>query len=131
MWHERYKYIWGVKLAATRPGIRRKGRAGIGASGLVVLMLALAGCGKSTQITTHAAGHPISIVVEGDPSIDSQAEIGVISSRFGKVRIEPARVQLDDGGWTTIPEEVPVVVSISRRTLLVAAGSVTINRTKR
>jgi hypothetical protein len=98
---------------------------------LSLLMLAIIGYGKSTRITTRAAGHQISADIVGDHSIDSQPDHGVISSQFGKIVIERARVKLDDAPWTKIPEDVSVEVSISKGKLWLAAGPVTTSRTIR
>jgi len=98
---------------------------------VAALLLALTACSKSTHISTNAAGHAISADIVGDHSIDSQADQAVISSEFGKVTIERARVRLEDGPWTTIPEGLPVVVGISRHKRWVTAGPVSIKETTR
>lgn len=98
---------------------------------LIVLMLAVTGCNKSTQITTSAAGHQIRAAIEGNHSIESHPSQGVITSPFGKITIERARVQFDDAPWTKIPEGVPVKVSISKHKLSLTAGSVTIKQSIR
>jgi hypothetical protein len=98
---------------------------------IIGLMLVITSCMKSTKITANAGGHQIRAVIAGDHSINSQPERGTISSPFGKITIERARVQIDDAPWTTIPEAVPVEVSISKGKVLLTAGSVTVKRTSR
>ena len=98
---------------------------------LIVLMLAVTGCNKATHVTTSAAGHQIRAAIEGNHSIESHPNQGVIASPFGKITIERARVQFDDAPWTKIPEGVAVKVSISKHKLFLTAGSVTMKRTIR
>jgi hypothetical protein len=95
---------------------------------VLLLTLGVAGCAKSTQVTSSAAGHQINANIQGDHSIDSGTDHGVISSKFGKVVVEKERVQIDNGAWTEIPEGVPVGVKISKHDVLVTAGSVKIKR---
>ncbi len=92
-------------------------------------MLFAIGCARDTHIVTRMAGHQITAVIQGNHSIESQGPQGKISSQFGRVTIERARVQLDNDGWTKIPEDVPMEVTISRRKIHVTAGSVRITRT--
>jgi hypothetical protein len=94
-----------------------------------VLLLGMTGCAKSTRISTRAAGHEINAVITGDHSIETQSDQGVISSPFGKVVIERARVKLDDAPWLKIPEDVSVEVKITRSKLWLSAGRVTTSRT--
>lgn len=96
---------------------------------LTLTLLAFSGCDKSTHITTFAAGHPINATIDGTHSIDTEGYQGLISSKFGNIRIQSARVQLDNGQWTKIPEQVPVNIRITKRKLKLNAGSVTIERT--
>jgi len=96
---------------------------------LGLVMLVIAGCAKSTHLTTKAGGHEIRAEIVGNHSIDTQPERGTISSPYGKITIERARVKFDDSPWTAIPERVPVKVSISKGKLWLAAGSVTVKRT--
>ena len=96
---------------------------------LTVLMLTVAGCSKTTEITTNAAGHPIRADIKGNHSIETQSDQGVISSPFGKVTIERARVRVEGAPWAAIPEGVPIKVSIAKGKVRVNAGSVTIART--
>jgi hypothetical protein len=98
---------------------------------VAALLLALTACSKFTHIATNAAGHSISAEIEGDHSIDSQTNRAVISCQFGKITIERARVRLEDGPWTAIPQEVPVTVGIARHKRWVTAGSVAIKETSR
>jgi hypothetical protein len=93
------------------------------------VLFALTGCHKSTHLATSAAGHQITAVVEGNHSVDTQPTGTVIRGQFGKVTIERARVQLNSVRWTTIPEDVPVKVSISSHKQWLTAGPVTITQT--
>jgi hypothetical protein len=93
------------------------------------VMLSIIGCAKSTHLATKAGGHEIRAEIVGDHSIDTQPERGRISSPYGTVTIERARAKIDDASWTAIPEGVPVTVSISKGTVRLAAGQVTIKRT--
>jgi hypothetical protein len=101
----------------------------LGTLSVVGALFALTGCHKSTQIVTSAAGHPITAMVEGTHSVDTQPTGAVIRSEFGKVTIERTRVQLDSVRWTTIPQHVPVRVSISSHKQWLSAGPVTITQT--
>jgi hypothetical protein len=98
---------------------------------IIGLMILATSCMKSTKITTNAGGHRIRAVIAGEHSINSQPERGTISGPFGKITIERARVQIDDAPWTTIPEAVPVEVSILKGKVLLTAGFVTVKRTSR
>ncbi len=101
----------------------------LGTLSAVGLLFAMTGCHKSTHIVTSAAGHPITAVVEGNHSVDTQPTGAVIRSQFGKVTIERDRVQFDAARWTTIPEDVPVKISISNHKQWLTAGPVTITQT--
>lgn len=96
---------------------------------LVLLTLAVAGCSQSTEVTTRAAGHPIRAVIQGNHSIESHPDQGVITSPFGKVLIEPSRVRVDRAPWATVPEGALIKVSIARGRVRVNAGGVTVSRT--
>jgi PBP1b-binding outer membrane lipoprotein LpoB len=96
---------------------------------LLGLVMLITGCAKSTHVTTKAGGHEIRAEIVGNHSIDTQPDRGTISSSHGTVTIERTRVKVDDADWTTIPEGVPVEVSISKGTVRLAAGKVTIKRT--
>lgn len=96
---------------------------------LVIPMLGLLGCSRSTEITTTAAGHLIHIDVKGKHSINSQSDQGTISTPEGKITIERSRVKFDDAQWTAIPEGAAISVKISKGTLWLSVGSVTIKRT--
>jgi hypothetical protein len=98
---------------------------------LISLMLAATGSGKSTHVMTNATGHQINAVIEGDHSIASLPGQGTISSPHGKITVEPSRVKFNDASWTTIPEAVPMEVKISKRTLWLAAGPVTVKQNVR
>jgi hypothetical protein len=97
---------------------------------LACLALAITGCEKSTHIATQAGGHQVRAIIAGNHSIDSQPDQGTISSRFGKVTIERARVRIDDAAWAAIPEAVPIEVTVSRHKVLLTAGPVTVERTR-
>lgn len=94
-----------------------------------LVLFTLVGCAKTTRISTTAAGHEITAVTTGDHTVDSRDDRGVIQSPYGTVTIESNRVRVDNNAWTAIPEQSPVEVSISRGTVLVTAGRVTVKRT--
>jgi len=96
---------------------------------LLGFVMLITGCAKSTHLTTKAGGHEIRAEIVGNHSIDTQPERGRISSSYGSVTIERARAKIDDAQWTAIPEGVPVKVSISKGSVRLAAGKVTIKRT--
>jgi len=93
------------------------------------VMLVITGCAKSTHLTTKAGGHEIRAEIVGNHSINTQPDRGTISSPYGTVIIERTRAKFDDAAWTAIPDGVPVEVSISKGTMRLAAGRVTIKRT--
>ncbi len=97
---------------------------------LVVLLVAVAGCGAHKTITTRAGGHDIHLVVAGNPSLDTHPDQGVLSSQYGRITIEKARARVDDAPWSAIPEGVPVEAEISKGRVSVTAGGVSIRRTK-
>jgi hypothetical protein len=99
------------------------------AATLAALLLAFTtACHKTTLVITTAAGHQITAVIEGDHSIESNSGQGMIASRFGKIIIERARVQIDQTPWAKIPEDVPVEVRIASRKITLTAGNVTVSR---
>ena len=93
---------------------------------LLALLLALSACAKSSKITTKAAGHAITATLEGTHSINTEGDRAVITSEFGKVTIEAARMQIGDSPWTKIPEQVPVSLGISKHKRWVTAGGVSV-----
>ena len=95
---------------------------------LGLVMLVITGCAKSTHLTTKAGGHEIRAEIVGNHSLDTQPERGTISSSYGSVTIERTRAKIDDAQWTAIPEGVPVEVKISKGTVRLAAGKVTVRR---
>ena len=98
---------------------------------LALQLLAMTGCTKSERITTSAAGHEITLIIKGDHHIESHPSQGIISGDWGRIIIEPTRVQIDQGAWSQIPQNVPMNVSISQWKQTVSAGNVTIKRTTR
>ena len=96
-----------------------------------VLLLSLPACTPSTRIATHAAGHAITIDIEGHHSLETGTNRAVIVGEFGKITVEPARVQLGDGPWTKIPEDVPMIVGIVKHKRWVTAGGLRIKETSR
>jgi hypothetical protein len=95
----------------------------------IVSSLVFGGCANPAHFETSGGGHQIVAKVEGAAVIDSQASHAAISSQFGGVTIERDRARIDQGQWTKIPENVPVETSISRHTVSIRAGRVTISRT--
>ena len=97
---------------------------------VALLLVTLVACAKSTRISTNAAGHAITAVISGDHSIESHDDHGVITSPYGTVTIEPARIKLDGASWTAIPAGSAVEVRISRGKVSLTAGNVTIKRSQ-
>ena len=94
----------------------------------VGLLLLLAGCGRSTRVVLHAAGHPIEALVDSNPSIDTEPTRAVIRSDYGTISIERSRVTLDGLHWIAIPEDVLVRVGVSKHKQWLTAGKVTIRQ---
>lgn len=88
----------------------------------------LTGCDRGARVELHAAGHPITVRVAGNHSIDTKPTGAEVRSQYGTIRIERSRVQLDGLNWTAIPEDVPVHVGISKHKQWVTAGRVTIKQ---
>jgi hypothetical protein len=93
------------------------------------LLFAVTSCSRVTHISTRAAGHDITIEIQGNHSLDAQKDRAVIASQFGKITVESSRVQLGEGPWTKIPVDVPMLVGISKHTRWVKAGGVSIKET--
>lgn len=92
----------------------------------ITLLLTLTACTKSTKVSTKAAGHVITASLEGSHAINTEGDRAVITSEFGKVTIEAARMQIGDGNWTKIPEGVPVALGISKHKRWVTVGGVSV-----
>jgi len=99
------------------------------AAALLAALLALPGCTRPTRISTHAAGHSITAEVDGGHSLESLPTQAVLVGEFGKITVEPARVQLGGGDWIVIPEGVPIEMGIAKRKRWIIAGGVTIEET--
>lgn len=98
---------------------------------LVTLLLALAGCDRTPDLVTQAAGHSISARIKGPHSVETETDHAVISGPYGKVTIERAQVKVNGGRWTAIPEGVPVILEMARSKLHIKAGNVTISHSTR
>lgn len=96
-----------------------------------ISMSLLAACATSARFETTGGGHPISATVSGPLTIDSRDTHATITSPSGNVTIERTRARIADGPWETIPERVPVRVRMSKHTVSIHAGPVTISRTMR
>lgn len=103
----------------------------LSAPALLAALLLLPGCSRPTLIHTQAAGHSITAEVEGSHSLESQASRAVLTGEFGRITVEPARVQLGDGPWTRIPEGVPVKMGVAKHKRWVVAGGVAVKETSR
>ncbi|MGH7967387.1 MAG: hypothetical protein ACREIC_01535 [Limisphaerales bacterium] len=97
--------------------------------GLCLAVSVLVGCHRSTSISLHSAGHPISVLVEGNHSIDTEATGAVIRTEHGSIWIERTRATLDGSHWIRIPEGVAVRVGISRHKEWLTAGNVSVRQT--
>jgi len=94
---------------------------------LGTLLAALSGCDRPPDLFTEAAGHAIAARIKGPHTVVSEAEHALIAGPFGKVTIERARVKVNDGSWTSIPEGVPVSLEMASSRLHIKAGNVTIS----
>jgi hypothetical protein len=98
---------------------------------LLISTGAFTGCAASARFETTGGGHPISATVTGPLTIDSRETHATITTPSGTVTIERTRARIGDEPWQTIPEHVPVRVSMSTHTVSLHAGPVTISRTMR
>lgn len=94
-------------------------------------MGSLVACATSRRVETTGGGHPIVATVTGPLTIDSRATHATITADSGTVTVERTRARISDDPWETIPEHVPVRVTMSKHTVSIRAGSVTISRTMR
>jgi hypothetical protein len=97
----------------------------------IASILFLTGCIHRERFETSGGGHKISAVVEGGLTAESHATHAAISSPFGAVTIEPGRARIDQGPWQKIPENAFVQMRISKHTVSIRAGSVSMTRTVR
>lgn len=95
----------------------------------LALLFATASCSPVDHISTRAAGHAITIEIEGNHSLDAQTDRAVIASQFGRITVESSRVRLGEGPWNKIPVDVPMLVGISKHKRWVKAGAVSIQET--
>lgn len=98
---------------------------------LFISLGSLAACATSARFETTGGGHPIVATVTGPLTVDSRATHATIATPSGVVTIERTRARIGDGPWEPIPEHVPVRVRMSKHTVSIRAGSVTIARTMR
>jgi hypothetical protein len=98
---------------------------------VLCLLIGLTGCHRSVRIELHSAGHPISVLVEGNHSVDTKPTGAEIRTPYGTICIERTRVKLNGLNWTAIPEDVPVRVGISKHKQWITAGPVTTKQTSR
>ena len=101
------------------------------AAALLFSLGSLAACASAARFETTGGGHPIVATVTGPLTVDSRATHATIATPSGTVTIERTRARIADGPWETIPEHVPVRVTMSKHTVSIRAGSVTISRTMR
>lgn len=94
-------------------------------------LCALNGCDQPPDLVTEAAGHTISARIKGPHAMVTEGGQAVISGPYGKVTIERARVNVNGGHWTSIPEEAPVSLEMARSRLRIKAGNVTISHSVR
>lgn len=106
-------------------------KALVGILATATLLMALPACRQSSRISTQAAGHDITAEIEGRHSLETGTNRAVLVGDFGKITVEPDRVQLGDGPWTRIPEAVPMIVGITKHKRWVTAGGVSITETSR
>jgi len=94
-----------------------------------LMISAMTGCREAQRIAINAAGHPITLEIVGDHSIEGHAERGTIQSRHGAVVIEPTRMRMEDGKWTAIEAGIPVKIRMAPGRVVMAAGRVSVERT--
>jgi hypothetical protein len=98
------------------------------AMGLALALFAVTACTRSPEISTSAAGHAITADIKGSGT-KVEALPGVLSSEFGQVTIERARMRVGELAWVQIAEDVPVNVTIHRGKVAVKAGRVSVAQT--
>ena len=98
---------------------------------VVASVVSLAACASAARFETRGGGHPILATVNGPHTIESRETHATIASQSGAVTVDRTRARIADGPWETIPENVPVRVTMSSHTVSIRAGSVTISRTTR
>jgi len=100
------------------------------AVGFALALLAMTACTRSPEISTSAAGHSITADIKGNGTkVEALPERGVLSSEFGQVTIERARMRVGELAWVKIQEGVPVSVAIHRGKIALNAGSVSVAQT--
>jgi hypothetical protein len=98
---------------------------------LVALLSASSGCDQPPDVVTEAAGHAITARIRGPHGLVTEAGQAVISGPFGSVTIEPKRVNVNGGRWTSIPEGAPVSLEMAHARVRIKAGNVTISHSVR
>ncbi len=94
---------------------------------LALALLTVTACTRSPEISTSAAGHAITADIKGNGTkVETLPERGMLSSEFGHVTIERARMRVGEQAWVTIQENVPVTVSIRRGKVALKAGRVSV-----
>jgi hypothetical protein len=100
------------------------------AVGLMLALLAVTACTRPPEISTSAAGHAITADIKGHGAkVEALPERGVLSSEFGQVTIERARMRVGELAWVQIAEDVPVNVTIHRGKIALKAGRVSVAQT--
>jgi hypothetical protein len=105
-------------------------KIGLG-SFLVAALLTLPACDHPSNVTTQAAGHAVHARITGAYAIDAQTNRAVISNDYGRVTIHANQVQLDNNPPASIPPGVPVTLAMSRNSMKIIAGSLTISQSSR
>lgn len=100
------------------------------AVGLMLALFTVTACTRPPEISTTAAGHAITADIKGHGTkVEALPERGVLSSEFGQVTIERARMRLGELAWVKIAENVPVTVTIHRGKIALQAGGVSVAQT--
>lgn len=102
----------------------------LAAAALPLALLAMTACTRTPTISTLAAGHAITADIDGNSTkVEALPERGVLSSEFGQVTIERARMRVGELAWVKIAEDVPVNVTIHRGKIALNAGRVSVAQT--
>jgi hypothetical protein len=121
-----------VLNAAPRSPVTLSHRIRLAAAAVVVVStVSLAACATSARFETTGGGHSIFATVNGPLTIESRETHATIATQSWVVTVERTRARIANGSWETIPEHVPVRVTMSKHAVSIRAGSVTISRTMR
>jgi hypothetical protein len=96
---------------------------------MIVLLLVLPACSKTSHITTTAPGHKVTGAIQELTSVDNQAGQTVITSQFGTITIERNRVLFNGAEWTTIPADAALELTLTKHKRSLTTSSKTTRKT--